>query len=107
MIDTIEALEAWWPPTLRPDGLGLTRLAWSTIAIDSQSTRCSTDRSTSRSPAAALGPAGPSEVLVMPSVNHPATGGATAHPRRGARACDRARALTRVSVTCQNRSFVR
>ena len=33
MIDTIDALEAWWPPTFRPDGLGRTRLAWSTIAV--------------------------------------------------------------------------
>jgi hypothetical protein len=27
MIDVIEALDAWWPPTLRPVGLGRTRLA--------------------------------------------------------------------------------
>ena len=45
MIVTIEALEAWWPPTFRPPGLGRTRLAWSTIAVASQSTRSSTARS--------------------------------------------------------------
>ena len=38
---TIDALDAWWPPTFRPDGFGRTRLAWWTIAVDSQSTRSS------------------------------------------------------------------
>ena len=28
MIDTIEAQEAWWPPTFNPVGLGRTRFAW-------------------------------------------------------------------------------
>ena len=42
MIVAIEALDAWWPPTLSPDGLGRTRLAWWTIAVASQSTRRST-----------------------------------------------------------------
>jgi hypothetical protein len=37
---TIDALDAWWPPTLRPDGFGRTRLAWWTIATASHSTRC-------------------------------------------------------------------
>ena len=50
MIDTIEALDAWWPPTFRPVGLGRTRLAWSTIAVDSHSTRCSIARRPSRLP---------------------------------------------------------
>src|SRR5687767_8042450 len=45
MIVTIEALEAWCPPTLRPVGLGRSRLAESTIAVASQSTRCSISRS--------------------------------------------------------------
>lgn len=44
MIDTIEALDAWCPPTLRPVGLGRTRLAWSMIAVESQSTRSCTSR---------------------------------------------------------------
>ena len=39
MIVEIEAQEAWWPPTLRPDSLGRTRLAWWMIDVDSQSTR--------------------------------------------------------------------
>src|SRR4051794_35105545 len=49
MIEAIEALDDWWPPTFSPVGLGRTRLAWSTIAVASQSTRCSTAASTSRS----------------------------------------------------------
>src|SRR5687767_14328615 len=47
MIVTIDALDAWWPPTFGPLGLGRTRLAWCTIAVASQSTRCSISRSTS------------------------------------------------------------
>ena len=47
MIETMDALEAWWPPTLSPLGLGRTRLAWSTVAVASHSTRCSTSRRTS------------------------------------------------------------
>ena len=39
MIVTIEALDAWWPPTFMPPGLGRTRLAWSTMAVASHSTR--------------------------------------------------------------------
>ena len=50
MIDTIEALDAWWPPTFRPVGLGRTRLAWSMIAVDSHSTRRSIARRPSRLP---------------------------------------------------------
>lgn len=41
MMSTIEADEAWWPPTLTPLSLGLPRLAASTIAAASQSTRWS------------------------------------------------------------------
>jgi hypothetical protein len=41
MIVTIEAQEAWCPPTFNPDGFTRTRLAWSTIAVDSQRTRSS------------------------------------------------------------------
>src|SRR3954452_15424076 len=47
MIVTREALDAWWPPTLSPSGLGRTRLAWCTMAVASHSTRCSTARRTS------------------------------------------------------------
>ena len=50
MIDTIEAQDAWWPPTFSPSGLGRTRLAWSTIAVDSHSTRSSTARSAASVP---------------------------------------------------------
>ncbi|SHN19220.1 hypothetical protein SAMN05443668_103556 [Cryptosporangium aurantiacum] len=46
MIVTIDALEAWCPPTFMPVGLGRARLAWSTIAVASHSTRSSTCRST-------------------------------------------------------------
>jgi hypothetical protein len=42
MTVVIEALDAWCPPTLSPDGFGRTRFAWCTIAVASQSTRRST-----------------------------------------------------------------
>src|SRR5690606_33225345 len=38
MISTMEALEAWWPPTFSPLGLGRTRLAASTMAVAIQRT---------------------------------------------------------------------
>ena len=50
MIETIEALDAWWPPTFTPERFGRTRLAWWTIAVASHSTR----RSTASSPAISL-----------------------------------------------------
>src|SRR5882757_2459537 len=55
MTETIEAVEAWWPPTFRPDTLGRTRFAWSIIAMASHSTRDSTARSTSRSTSSGAG----------------------------------------------------
>ena len=48
MIETIEADEAWCPPTFSPPGLGRTRFAWWTIAVDSQSTWRSISASASR-----------------------------------------------------------
>ena len=50
MIDIIDVLDVWWPPTFRPLGLGRTRLAWSMIAVDSHSTRRSIARRPSRLP---------------------------------------------------------
>src|SRR5215211_7204902 len=47
--ETIDALEAWWPPTLIPLRFGRTRLAWWTIAVPSHSTRRCTASRTSRS----------------------------------------------------------
>src|SRR5690606_40418775 len=47
MIDTIEADDAWCPPTFNPDGFGRTRLAWWMIALDNHSTRSSIARRTS------------------------------------------------------------
>ncbi len=38
MIETIDAEDAWCPPTFIPPGLGRTRFAWSMIAVDSHST---------------------------------------------------------------------
>ncbi|MBB5873511.1 hypothetical protein F4553_006945 [Allocatelliglobosispora scoriae] len=55
MIEIIEAQEAWWPPTLRPLGLGRTRLAWCTIAVESQSTRSEISRRASSCAAAGVG----------------------------------------------------
>ena len=55
MIVTIDALDAWWPPTLSPDGSLRTRLAWCTIAVASQSTRRSTAATTAVSEPAGAG----------------------------------------------------
>src|SRR3954447_3412696 len=49
---TIDALDAWWPPTFTPEWFSRTRLAWWTIAVASQSTRRWTASSVSRSGAA-------------------------------------------------------
>ena len=39
MMLTIDADDAWWPPTFTPDAVSLTRLAWCTMLVASQSTR--------------------------------------------------------------------
>src|SRR5918996_569283 len=52
---TIDALEAWCPPTFTPERFSRTRLAWCTIAADSHSTRRSMALSVSRSGAAGGG----------------------------------------------------
>ncbi|WP_216858424.1 hypothetical protein [Actinomadura verrucosospora] len=57
MIDTIDADDAWCPPTFSPDGLGRTRLAWWIIALASQRTRSSTSPSTAYPPSAGIRPA--------------------------------------------------
>ena len=50
MIDTIEAQEAWWPPTFTsPSSFSRRWLALCTIQEDSQSRRCSMDFSASKS----------------------------------------------------------
>src|SRR5918995_5671483 len=46
---TIDALEAWCPPTFTPERFTRTRLAWWTIEVASQSTRRWTSSSTARS----------------------------------------------------------
>ena len=46
MIETIDADEAWWPPTFTPEGVSRTLLAWWMIDVASHSTRCSTASST-------------------------------------------------------------
>ena len=48
MIDTIEADDAWWPPTFTPDGVARTRFAWWTMLVASQSTLDSTAASVAR-----------------------------------------------------------
>src|SRR4051794_12683318 len=57
--DTIEALEAWWPPTFTPLRFSRTRLAWWTMLVASHSTRrwtrSSVCRSTSVRTASAMG----------------------------------------------------
>ncbi len=52
MIETIEAEEAWWPPTFTPERFSRTLLAWWMIEVASHSTRRCT-RSSVRSDAAA------------------------------------------------------
>ena len=52
---TIDALDAWWPPTFTPERFSRTRLAWCTIAAASHSTRRSIALSVSRSGAAGGG----------------------------------------------------
>src|ERR1700683_5476490 len=60
MIDAMDALDAWWPPTLSPLGLGRTLLAESLIAVDSQSARCLMAPSTANPwPSAAAAGSGP------------------------------------------------
>src|SRR5579859_2713620 len=49
MIDAIEADEAWWPPTLTPEGALRTRLAWWTIEVASHRTRSCTASSVASS----------------------------------------------------------
>src|SRR5215208_7387196 len=49
---TMDALDAWWPPTFTPERFLRTRFAWWTIAVASQSTRRWTASSVSRSGAA-------------------------------------------------------
>ena len=39
MMLTIEADDAWWPPTFTPDGVSRTLLAWWTMLVASHSTR--------------------------------------------------------------------
>ena len=54
MIPTIDADEAWWPPTLISPG-GRSRLAWSTMRTASHSTRRWISSSVARSGAAGRG----------------------------------------------------
>jgi hypothetical protein len=49
MMLTIDALDAWWPPTFSPSPDGRTRFAWWTIDVAIHSTRRSTERKTSMS----------------------------------------------------------
>ncbi len=39
MIATIDADDAWWPPTFTPEAVARTLLAWWTMLVASQSTR--------------------------------------------------------------------
>lgn len=49
MINTMDADDAWCPPTLRAEGFARTRFAWWVIADDNQSTLLSTSRRTPKS----------------------------------------------------------
>ncbi len=48
MMLTIEAEEAWWPPTFTPDSVDRTRLAWWTMLVASHSTRRCSSSSAAR-----------------------------------------------------------
>jgi hypothetical protein len=54
MMLTIDADDAWWPPTFTPDGVLRTLLAWWTMLVASQSTRrwIASRRSRSTAPSA-------------------------------------------------------
>ena len=41
MIETIEAEDAWWPPTFTPSAFGRRWLAWWIIQLESHNSRCS------------------------------------------------------------------
>src|SRR5687768_16857688 len=55
MMETIDAHDAWCPPTFMPPGLGRTRLAWWTIEVDNQST--AREMSSSATPSGSAGAA--------------------------------------------------
>src|SRR6476619_4965985 len=65
---TIDADDAWWPPTFTPDGVLRTLLAWWTIEVASHRTRRWTASRTSSdgAPEAACG----MSVLVTPAAWH-------------------------------------
>src|SRR6478735_6919787 len=67
---TIDADDAWWPPTFTPDGVVRTRLAWCTIDVASHSTRrCSASRTSSEGSVAVSG--GAASVLITSALCHP------------------------------------
>src|ERR1700756_3854389 len=53
MIETIDADDAWWPPTFTPEAVARTLFAQWTMLVASQSIRVSIEANTSRSRAAA------------------------------------------------------
>src|SRR4051794_12113185 len=92
MSDTIEALDAWWPPTFTPLRFSRTRFAWWTMLVASHSTRrwtrSSVSRSTSVRTASATGTS-----LIAEAVVHALEAGAQLarlleHPLAGERAGD-------------------
>src|SRR4051812_39055554 len=69
MMEVIDALDAWWPPTLRPERFGRTLLAWWIMDVASHRTRRSMDpRTSSRAPAAPSWPAEPAAADVSITV---------------------------------------
>ena len=76
---TIDAEDAWWPPTFTPDGVARTRLAWWTIDVASHSTRRWSASSTSSEGSAAAVPCGAASVLITP---HSGSPGATVATQR-------------------------
>src|SRR6476661_287434 len=67
---TIDADDAWWPPTFTPEGVVRTRFAWCTIDVASHSTRrCSASRTSSEGSVAVSG--GAASVLITSALCHP------------------------------------
>ncbi len=81
MIVAIDALDAWWPPTLRPSRLGRMWLALWIIHDDSQSTLRSSARSTRSRAARSSRALGVSGVPGFNDVAMPHLPGASVLPR--------------------------
>src|SRR5690349_6241353 len=106
MMSTMEAEDAWWPPTFTPPGFGLPWFAASTMAVESQRTRVATSRRTFNCTALTHEPSGSAVLVaslsdvvkvtpkfVMVATAHPA--GVASKPRR-----EKQPGITRAATAC-------